>query len=213
MSNHIMNVDFFGNTVKAETDTGMISLNDLFNAGNAYRLSKGKAALQMNAFLNSVSLNDYIEAASEEWNKDKSEFIKKTGTSKKTTKTNVHISIAMLAAEQISPAFHAKVHKEFIEGKLLEFRQLGATEFTNLNNAIDLFLPIDERNKKQAYIDCAKAVREKIMGIGAKVGCWDNATVSQTQQRYKLVDMLCKTLKLGLIRDFSHLLEMIEKIN
>jgi hypothetical protein len=212
MSNYTLSVDFFGNTVRAETEGSLISLNDLINAGNAWRLSKGLAAYQMHAFLNSRALKDYIQAASDVWEIDRENFIVKRGKGK-STRTMVHIAIAVLAAEQISPWFHATVHKTFIEGKLLEFRELGGTEFKELNAAVDSYLPCrDGKNNKGIYINAAKMIREKIIGKGAEAGCWDTARVAQIHDRYRVENQLVSLLKLGLVKDWEHMKELIPKI-
>lgn len=212
MSNYPVSVEFFGNVVRAQTLGNRICLNDMFIAGNAVRLSEGKPALQMASFLNSKTLNEYIEAAAHEWNIDKAQFIAKEGRGKN-TRTYVHVSVAMLAAEFMSARFHAHVHRVFIEGKLLEFRERGGTEFKNLNAAIDLYLP-DRigKDNKGIYINIAKTIRERILGDGAKTEDWNSATVAQTHLRYDWENKMCDMLRLGVIRDYEHAKEIINKL-
>lgn len=213
MSNYVMKIDFFGNTVRAETGGPMVSLNDLFTAGNAWRLSNGKAAMQMQAFLLSVTLREYIEAASKEWGLPVESFIVKIGKGK-FTRTMAHLSIAMLAAEQISPEFHVRVHRTFIEGKLLEFREMGGTEFKELNAAIDLYLPGREGkdDNQGVFIQAATRIRKKLLGADAVAGDWAKASVAQTHSRYEVEKALAQLLRLGLVRDWDHLKEIIERI-
>jgi len=212
MSNHTLSVDFFGNTVRAQTDGSRVCLNDLFMAGNAYRLSNSKPALQMSSFLGSKSLIEYKEAAAEEWNIPKEDFIKKEGKGAK-TRTYAHISIAMLAAESISPRFHAHVHRVFVEGKLLEFRERGGTEFMKLNAAIDQYLPgRDGKDNKGVFIQTAKQLRGRIISHDSKAGDWDFASVDQTHMRYDWEHKLCEMLRLSLIRNYDHLKEIISKL-
>lgn len=212
MSNYPVSVQFFGNVVRAQTAGNRICLNDMFIAGNAVRLSEGKPALQMPSFLNSKTLNDYVEAAAHEWNIDKAQFIVKEGRGKN-TRTYVHVSVAMLAAEFMSARFHAHVHRVFIEGKLLEFRERGGTEFKNLNAAIDLYLP-DRigKDNKGVYINIAKLIRERILGADAKTEDWNSATVAQTHLRYDWENKMCDMLRLGVIRDYEHAKEIINKL-
>lgn len=207
-----MSVDFFGNEVRCETGGNMVSLNDLFNAGNAWRLNNKKPIMQMAAFLNSLTLREYIEAAATEWNTLSEDFIKKTGKGKY-TRTMCHISVAILAAEQISPAFHARVHKTFVEGKLLEFRELGGTEFKNLNSAIDLYLP-DRTGKdnRGVYITIAKKIRSKLLGIDAESEDWNKATVPQIHSRYDLERRLVDYLSMGMVKDFEQLKNLIDRM-
>lgn len=212
MSNYPVSVQFFGNVVRAQTAGNRICLNDMFIAGNAVRLSEGKPALQMASFLNSKTLNEYIEAAAHEWNIDKAQFIAKEGRGKN-TRTYVHVSVAMLAAEFMSARFHAHVHRVFIEGKLLEFRERGGTEFKNLNAAIELYLP-DRLGKdnKGVFINVAKLIRERILGGEAKTEDWNMASVAQTHLRYEWENKLCDMLRLGVVRDYDHIKQLIHKL-
>ena len=213
MSNYRMSVDFFGKAVMAETEGNMICLNDMLNAAISFRLNQGKAPLQLTAFFNSKGLAEYIEASAKEWNLPKESFIKKVGKGKY-TRTYVHVSIAVYAAQQISPEFHAHVNRVFIEGKLLEFRERGGTEFRNLNANIDQYLP-DRLGKdnKGVFIQIAKLLRSKILGDEAKTGDWDKATVSQIHLRYEYENKLCEILRLGLVKDYEHLKNLVEIIN
>lgn len=213
MSNYVMSVDFFGNAVRCETEGSMVSLNDLINAGNAYRLSRGKSAFQMAAFLNSASTAEYVAAAVNEWGVPESELIKKIGTGKKNVRTMVHISVAVLAAEAISPEFHARIHKEFIDGKLLQFREAGGTEFKKLNVAIDTALPNKNgRDNKRCFVEVAFAIRSKILGKNATSGSWDKANLDQTTRRFEVENKLAEFIKFGFVKDFNHLIEIVGKL-
>lgn len=211
MSNYLMSVDFFGNVVRAQTDGNRICLNDLFTAGNALRLSEGKAALQMASFLRAKGTEEYLEAAAQEWNIPKEALITREGRGN-LTRTYVHASIALLAAESMSPRFHAHMHRVFIEGKLLEFRERGGTEFKNLNASIDQYLPGREgRDNKGVFIQVAKALRIRVLGTDDVAG-WNTASVTQTHERYEVENKLCDLLRLGLVRDYDHLKELITKL-
>jgi len=212
MSNYQVSVEFFGNVVRAQTEGNRICLNDMFIAGNAIRLGLGKPALQMQSFLNSKSLAEYVDAASQVWNLPVEHFIKKEGSGKN-TRTYVHVSVALLAAETMSPLFHASVHKVFIEGKLLEFRESGGTEFKALNATIDSYLP-DRQGKqnKGVFIQIAKLIRSRILGGDAKTEDWNSASVEQTQLRYDWERKLCEMMRLGLIKDYEHLKDIVGKL-
>lgn len=203
-----MNVDLFGNKVLCETEGFMVSLNDMERAGNAWRLSNGMPAYQLGAFLASKTLKEYLDAAAEVWEKPVESFLKKAGKGK-TSRTMGHISIAVLLAEQMSPRFHAQVHKTFIEGKILEFREMGGTEFVNLNIAIDEYLPGREgKDNKGIYIQVATRLRNKILGTDEPK--WGDANADKTHKRFEHETTLCKLLKLGLVRDYEHLKQLID---
>ena len=212
MSNYKMCVEFLGNTIKAETEDRKVCLNDVFTAGNAERLAAGKPALQMASFLSSKALADYTQAAEIEWGLPSGSLIRKEGTGKR-TRTYVHISIGILAAETMSPRFHAYIHRVFVEGKLLEFRERGGTEFKTLNAAIDAFLPGREgKSNRGVFIQVAVKLRDKILGPGATTDSWNTATVDQTHQRYDMEYKLSEMVRLGLVRDYGHLKDVIDRL-
>jgi hypothetical protein len=209
MSNIEMKVEFFGSEVAAKTEGSLICLNDLFNAGNAHRLANGRPALQMASFLRGKTVEDYVKAASDVWGLPESTFIQREGRGKN-TRTYVHVSVAVLAGEQISPEFHATVHKVFVEGKLLELRALGATEFRSLNSAIDSHLTgrIGKDNRG-VFIQVAKQIRNALLGRDAKTKDWNSATPEQTRLRYDWEHRLVDMLQLGVIQDYDHLKSVI----
>ncbi len=207
-----MQIDLFGNSVTANTDGYLVNLNELCNAGNAWRLSNGRPIYQLPKFLESKTLADYLPAAAKEWGMPISSFLTKSGKGKSSC-TMAHVSVALLLAEQISPEVHAKVHRVFIEGKLLDFRMMGGTEFKSVNVAIDSFLPgRNGKDNKGIYIQTAIKLRTKLLGKDAKLGDWDNATVAQTHARYEAESTIVKLLSLGVVRDYDHLNELIDKI-
>lgn len=207
-----LDVDVFGSLVRAETDGYLVSLNDLFAVGNAWRLHNKKAALQLTPFLKSEALKAYVSAASNEWGIPEDKFIIKVGKGKY-TRTMAHISVAVLAAEQISPEFHAKIHKIFIEGELMKYRVLGGTEFVSMNIAIDTLLPDRVgKDNKGVFIQCAKMIRTKVLNVSDGANVWASATVEQTHQRYAIENKIVDYLKLGFIRDYAHLKEVIGRL-
>lgn len=210
MSGYVMKVDIFGNAVRCETDGLMVSLNDVTNAGNLWRLQNGAPIYQLAKFLESKQLAEYIVAASEVWDIPADQLMAKAGKGK-TSRTMAHISIAILLAEQISPKFHATVHKVFIEGKLLEFREYGGTEFRALNSALDAaMMKWEQRNAhKGHFIQVASAINKKLLHGDQN---WNTASVAQTHQRYEVEQTLVKLLELGVVRDWEHLKELIEKV-
>jgi hypothetical protein len=212
MSNYPVTVSFFGNVIRAQTSGSRVCLNDMFIAGNALRLAEGKPALQMNAFLGSKGFNEYVEAAAEEWNLPAEHFMMKEGRGRN-TKTFVHVSVALLAAESMSARFHAHVHRVFIEGKLLEFRERGGTEFKKLNASVDQYLNgRDGKDNRGVFIQIAKLIRSRILGDDAVTDDWNRASVSQTHLRYEWENKICDLLRLGVVRDYDHLKELINKL-
>lgn len=206
MSNHIMQVTFGNSLVRCETENSVVSLTDLFFAGNQHRMSKGKPAAQLAIFKNSKGVKEYMEAASKEWGIPESELMYTVGKGAK-QRTMAHVSIAVLAAEYLSPEFHARIHKILITERLLENRQLGAIEFKALNMHIDQYLKDreDKDSNRGVYIQVAKVIRENILGDGAKAGDWNKASGWQTELRLKVEESLCDYMSKGFITDYPTL--------
>ena len=205
-----MQVDFFGNSVRAETEGRLVSITDIVKAGNMWRVSKGLPLKTLQAVVESTGFNEFIKVVKNDMPKSEVLFTVGQGNKKRTM---AHVTIAIYVAEQMSPEFHYNVIKTFIEGKLLEFRELGGTEFKNLNAAIDLYLP-DRigKNNQGIYNQIAMRVREKLMGVGAEKGCWDSATVAQIHSRYALEKALVQMLSVGVVNDYEHLKAVIDKL-
>lgn len=210
MSNYIMQIDFFGNAVRAETEGNMISLTDLVRAGNAWRASKGMPMKPLQAVVESVGFKEFLDITKSKF--PDTEVYKTIGAGNK-KRTMAHVILAVYVAEQMSPEFHFEVIRTFIQGKILEFRDLGGTEFKNLNAAIDLFLPGREgKDNRGVYIQTAKLLRAKLMGPDAESGCWDTATTAQIHSRYSMENKLVDYLRMGFVRDWEHLKTLIEKM-
>jgi hypothetical protein len=209
LTNHVLSVDFFGAPVRCETQENLISLNDLFTAANIFRLQQGRPLFQLPAFLASKATQDYLQAASVEWGVPVSDLLRETrGTSKRPNRTMAHMAFALFAAEYLSPEFHARMHKELIEGRLMQWRNQGGTEFAALNAAIDAYLPGrgDKSSNLGVYIQIAKVIRAKVTGVAdADYSVWNTAAAHQQQQRTRLETFLVDALTHGLVKDYAHL--------
>lgn len=210
MSNYVIQVDFFGNSVRAETEGHLISLTDLVKAGNMWRINNNMSPKTLQTILDSAGFKEFIEIAKKDMPEKDIMFTVGKGNQRRTM---AHIIVAVFVAEQMSPEFHYKVIKTFVENKILEFRELGGTEFKSLNVAIDLYLKGREgKDNKGIYITIAKAIRKKLMGVDSDAGCWDSATVPQIHSRYDMEKELISFLKRGLINDWEHLKEVIDRM-
>jgi hypothetical protein len=211
MGNYIMQVDFFGNNVRCETTGKMVCLNDLLKAGNAWRTKNGLASKKLSDILYTNGFKDFSSAVARRRGVPVESLMQVVKG--RSGRTMAHLYLAIYVAEQMSPEFHVEVIGTFIEGKLLEFRELGGTEFKNLNAAIDLYLPDREgKDNRGVYIQIAKLIRTKLMGKDAEAGCWDAASVAQIHSRYETENFLISALRSGLIRDYEHLKELIARI-
>jgi len=210
MSNYIMQVDFFGNNVRAESEGSLVSLTDIVKAGNKWRADAVLPLKTLQAIVESVGFQEFLKVT--QANKPDEEVFFTVGKGNQ-RRTMAHVILAIYVAEQLSPEFHYKVIETFVEGKLLEFRELGGTEFKNLNAAIDLYLPGRKgKDNKGVYITTAIALRKKLLGENAVSSQWAECSVAQTHSRYAAEQWLVKLLQQGLVRDFEHLKELISKV-
>lgn len=193
-------------------DRSMVDLTALNKMLNEIREEMNAPDYQLAAFLRSKTLSDYLEAASHEWGMEESQLLKKA-TGKRSGHTIGHISIALLLAETISIGVKATIHKAVIEGWFSRHESTGGTEFKNLNAAIELYLP-DRLGKdnKGVFINVAKLIRERILGSEAKTEDWNVASVAQTHLRYEWENKLCDMLRLGVVRDYDHIKQLIHKL-
>jgi hypothetical protein len=210
MSNYTMQIDFFGNSVRADTAGSLVSLTDLARAGNMWRATRGLQVKTLQAVVESVGFQEFVKVAQADMPTTKVLQVCGSGTTKRTM---AHVIVAVYFAEQFSVEFHYEVIKTFVSGKLLEFRDYGGTEFKALNLAIDMYLPEREgKDNKGVFIQVAKTLRARILGEDATAGAWDTATVAQTHARYESEKKLSGFLQARLVRDFDHLKELVTQI-
>jgi hypothetical protein len=207
--------NLLGFEVSCKTDGMLICLTDLAQAFNVIRMANKQPAMQLSAVLSSAGLAAYKVAAAKAWGMDESDLVKqvKTSNAKNQSRTYAHISVALYVAEVASPEFHAAMHKEIVEGRLLQFREQGGTEFKRLNYAIDKHLPgrEDKPNNKGIYINAAKLIRAKITKRDED-NVWQTATANQQQARTEVEQTLVDMLRMGLVRDWEHLKSLISKL-
>ena len=124
--------------------------------------------------------------------------------------TWAHLYILLDAAARLDPQFKHKMYKTFVEGKLLQWRDDGGDEFINLNIAIDAYLPErDGMDNVNVFIYVAKQLKAKIL---SPYDTWNTASLPQLEKRARLEKDLCNYLRLGMIRNYDHLKEVIAKI-
>ena len=215
MKKQTMSVAVFNDTVFATTD-GMVSLTGLATAGNHWRGENKMKPYQLNQFMNSAYLKSYIKAAAVEWGLPEEMFLKVSGRGQ-LAQTYGHISIAVLLAEKISPAFHARIHHIFIEGQLLQNRLHGGEEFKRVNKAIDDYLPSPSGDNSGRYINISKWVRSKCdieKSVDDDVLTWNQESADQVAQlkRVKILEFIAGMIEVGAIKDWDHLKEIIAKL-
>ena len=208
MSNYIMQVDFFNVPVRCETDGLMISLTDMTRAGNKWRAENNLPYMQLVQIVQSKGFTDFLAVAQADMPNQELVRVEGRGNGKRTM---AHILLAVYVAEQFSPEFHYRAIKAFVEGKLLEFRDHGGTEFKSLNAELDLrsATVLGKPAHKGHFIQMATLLRKRLLNEDQD---WNTASVAQTHRRYEAEQTLVKLLQLGVVRDWEHLKDLIEKV-
>ena len=204
----------------------MGSLTEVWKIGNAYRTKRGLPELDLSNWLRSPETLEYVKVVEDDLN-FKSVFstdLSSRGTTLAktiespliTTKrgkgggTWAHLYILLDAAARLDPQFKHKMYKTFVEGKLLQWRDDGGDEFINLNIAIDAYLPErDGMDNVNVFVYVAKQLKAKIL---SPYDTWNTASLPQLEKRARLEKDLCNYLRLGMIRNYDHLKEVIAKI-
>ena len=208
-TDQLLTVTFSEGSISIYHKSMMGSLTDLFNVGNRYRVSAGKGTANMSLFLQSAATQEFISIICKRQGCSPDDVIRQSGRGK-SSKTMANLHLIIYAAEYLSTEFHYEVIDAFITNKLLEWRDDSGDEFKLLNLAIDNYLPErDGKDNKWIYINIAKAIKLKVNPDG---NMWNTATALQLRQRAKIEARMVSVLELGLIRNWEHLKEIIEKL-
>ena len=205
-TNQLMSVAFSEGVVNVFHNTAMGDLTQLWKVGTIMRVNNGMAVPQLNNFLQSQSTKDFIEVCERKTWKP---CIEVTGRGKN-GRTWASIHMMIYAAEYLSTEFHFEVIDAFINNKILEWRDVSGDEFKALNIAIDNYLPNrEEKSNKGIYINVARMLLKK---VNPALSSWNDASADELRERATIENKLVTTLHLGLIRDWEHMKEIIEKI-
>lgn len=226
-TNQLMHVRIGEHVLPIEHKTMMGSLTDVWRIGNTFRIQKGLNPLDLNNFLRTPETLEFVQALEYDLGIE-SKYVGSTGLVVdgripsniksdliKTKRgkgggTWAHLYILLDAAGRLDASFRLEMYKTFVAGKILQWRDDSGDEFIQLNIAIDAYLPErDGRDNTGIYIQCAKMLKAKINPDGDS---WNTASQSQLQKRYDIEKRLVDLLRLGVIRNFEHLKEIIQKI-
>jgi hypothetical protein len=219
-------------TQPIEHKTMMGHLNALWDYGNGLRALKGLAPLDQKDWLRSQQTRELLLALNRKFNSEnvmgqlapleidnfgrtKISDITKNNPFIRTKRgtgggTWVHLYLLLDAAAWLDADFKLELYDTFINNKILQWREDGGDEFINLNIAIDAYLPEREgKDNTGIFIQVAKQLKAKILSPD---DTWNTASFPQLEKRAKLEKDLCNYLRLGMIRNYEHLKEVIEKI-
>lgn len=197
-----MNVVFSTGDVEVFHKTAMGNLTQLWNAGNKTR----EKPANLSKFLSSESTKRFINVVEK---KSKSKCYEVTGSGN-TKRTWASLHLMIYAAEHLSDEFHYEVIDTFIKGKLLEFRDESGDEFKAMNIAIDNYLPEREgKDNKGLRIQVARKIKHK---VNPELVNWNNADADDLRYRLKIEEKIVSLLELGVVNNYDHLKELIDKI-
>lgn len=225
-TNQLMQVRIGDHVLSIEHKTMVGSLTEVWKIGNTYRKMRGLNELDLSHWLRSPETLEYIQVVERDLGFESAEsadyetvnsVLTHTITSPlirtkrgKGGGTWAHLYILLDAAARLDPNFKHQMYRTFVEGRILQWREDSGDEFINLNIAIDAYLP--EREGKEntgVFIQVARQLKAKILN-GEEV--WNTATFNQLEKRAKIEKDLCGFLKLGMIRNYEHLKEVIAKL-
>jgi hypothetical protein len=204
--------------------TMMGHLNSLWDYGNGLRAAKGLQPLLMTEWLRSQTTRELIDSIEKRYygNFPYYELDERGRTISmpvlscvkakrgKGGGTWVHLYLMLDAAAWLDSDFKLDVYETFVTNRILQWRDDSGDEFIALNAAIDAYLPGREgKDNKGIFIQSAIKLKEK---IHPDEGNWNTANYNQLQQRTEVERNLVKLLQLGVVRDWEHLKELIEKV-
>lgn len=124
--------------------------------------------------------------------------------------TWAHLYILLDAAAHLDADFKVEVYETFVTNRILQWRDDSGEEFIALNASIDAYLPgRDGKDNRGIFIQMARAIKSRVKPDGE---AWNTASFHQLEDRTKIEQSLCKLLSLGLVRDYDHLKELVEKV-
>ncbi len=229
VTNQIMRVKIYKNLpfdgeLNVGHKTGDVDVNQLLKMGNYMRVTKGKKSLNSVQLLKYTVLKEFCNAVREEVdngeyayfevNKD---LIRSTGRGRNST-TYAFLPVALKMAGLLDVSFEARLYRIFIEDRLLKLRDDGGNNFKKLNRSIDLYLGgrDGKTNNRGCYIQSAKLLRKKIFENPEHrfPNVWNSeyATSDKLALREDYENKLSTFLQFGLVTDFDHLKELIDKL-
>jgi len=220
-------------TVRIGHLTKMGSLNDVLAIGNSYRRSKNLRAIGLDEYLRRRETWEFIfeveakygKTAKREipvlekdsknriiYNKNIKQFsVIKSQRGGKPENRGVwaNLQIMLDLAIYLSPTLRLEMIDIFINSKILEWRDLGGDEYTELNKLVKM-LPNSKGQKDR--IDISLAMRKKLSILDTR-GYNDkdhNAFIQEKRTEY-LKD-LKKFIQLGFIKNVDELINALRKL-
>lgn len=207
MKDTLMTVAFKGGNLRINHKTMMGDIQEVFSIGNHYRLAAGLPVLPMATWIQRQDVKGYIDYLTVL--NGEPAVARKKG---KGGGTFAHLYVLLDAAASLSAEFKHEVYTTFMTHQLLAGREASGEEFKALNSALvkysDNLLGKDAHQGH--FIQMAKQIRSRILP-GEHLG-WNFADAYQLHERSRIEQSLTKLMELGLVRDWEHLKELVDKV-
>lgn len=204
MQNTLLTISFNRGEIHFWHSTCMGNLGEVFDLGNIYRHGAGLTSLPLAAWIQRQDVKEYTEFLSASLGRPAIERRKgKSGG------TWAHLKILIDAATSLSAEFKDEVLEAFLLQKIHIARGESGELFKDMNSALVLYADsiLGAPAHKGHFITIANSIRKK---VGADN--WNTASAYHLQKRCRIEDSITNMLRLGLVRDWEHLKEIIERI-
>ena len=187
--------------------SGMGNLTDLWNSVS--RVER-KTTSDVSRWIKSKRTQEFLEATSELLGIPVSELTDLRGKGKN-TRTWAHINVIVSAMSHISPKVEALIINEFVQNRILEWRDESGNQFIALNSMLAMEARDLLGGKATAahYKELAMAVRTKIRPSGSG---WNSASAAQLSERTRIETQLTAMLRLKVVKDWKHLLHLAKEV-
>ncbi len=215
-----------------EHKTMIGSLNQFWDIGNAYRIKKGLTPKHLDNWLRSQETVEFVQALERDLKcvnltdleipLKKNKIGKTIGFKSPLIKTKrgqgggtwAHLYILLDAATHLDADFKVMVYKSFVEGNILKNRDDAGNNYLPMNRAICKILDKSGEDARPYIIEIAKILADKIGVLKPATGDnrWNYANAEQLQARSTIEQKMTDFVNLGLVKDYSHFKELLEKV-
>ena len=213
-TDQLLVLTFSGATVTLSHASAYGDLSQVLDAANKYRVDDGDGkAIQLASLLASEGFARQAQLLAEDpdFSTDQRGAYFKVGNGRN-TRTHAHLMLLLYVAQVVSPRFHYEFNKRVILDNLCRWRDQSGDEFIALNAALALNADkvLGKPAHKGHFVQMAKALRAKLLPP-EHLG-WNYANADELRKRAEAEQTLVKLLQLGVVRDWEHLKELIEKV-
>ena len=212
-TNQLLKLTFESCEVDLLHNTAYGDLSKVLHAANEYRLKdKDGKAIQLASLLNSVGFTrqcQFLES-DPDFKLDARGPWYKVGKGVN-TRTEAHLLLLLYVAQVVSPRFHYEFNKRVVLENLCKWRDDSGDSFVALNAVVNAHSQkiLGKEAHQGHFIQIAKRAKARIAPDGDN---WNTASAYQLRERTRIESQLIKLIELGLVRDWEHLRELVDKV-